>query len=54
MYRRILATRDARHSLLVICGYVHVLELQKKFQKDQHSVEWDALDKHDWFGPGIL
>jgi hypothetical protein len=54
MCTRILATRGSSDSILVICGYMHALELQEKFQKDQHSVGWDALYKHDWFGPRIL
>jgi hypothetical protein len=50
MFRRIVKTTGSRQSVLVIGGYAHILELEHKFRLGGHSVVWDALYKHAWFG----
>jgi hypothetical protein len=51
MFREVVTTACGMDTVLVICGYIHVHELHRRFQYAGHAVSWNALFRYDWFGP---
>lgn len=48
IWRTITKAEEAR-SILVLCGFSHVDELCKKFEKAGYQVTTDSLCRHDWY-----
>lgn len=51
MFDRVIRSANDVKSVLVLCGYNHLIQLKQKFRADGHDVACDALYKYKWFGP---
>jgi hypothetical protein len=50
MFNRVICCAGSAKSVLVLCGYNHLMELKRKFLETGHDVDCDALYKYEWFG----
>lgn len=50
MFNRVICDAGNAKSVLVLCGYNHLMQLKQKFLEAAHGVDCDALYKYEWFG----
>jgi hypothetical protein len=50
MFDRVICCAGSAKSVLVLCGYNHLMQLKRKFLEAGHDVNCDALYRYDWFG----
>jgi hypothetical protein len=50
MFHRVISAACNSKSILVLCGYNHLKQMEQKFCETGHDVGWDALYKHTRFG----
>jgi hypothetical protein len=51
MFDRVMDVAGDAKSVMLLCGYNHVLQLERKLRQAGHEVVWDALFSYKWFGP---
>ncbi|MGA3055926.1 MAG: hypothetical protein ABSD63_17100 [Candidatus Korobacteraceae bacterium] len=50
MFDRVICGVGSVNSVLVLCGYNHLIQLKRKFREAGHDVDSDVLYKYKWFG----
>ncbi len=50
MFDRVICGAGNAESVLVLCGYNHLIQLKEKFLEAGYDVDCDALYKYEWFG----